>query len=185
MAVGLALVSCGSGKAGSADSAQTPSPARGAEGKAIVAYFSATGTTKAAAERLAKAAGADLYEITPEQPYTDKDLDWRDSLSRSSVEMKDLSARPAIKKLEEDFNAYEVVYLGYPNWWGTAPTIVYTFLDSQNLKGKKIRPFMTSGGSDIIKSVEDLRKAYPDLDITDGLLMNSVTDRDISAWIDK
>lgn len=97
MAVGLALVSCGSGKAGSADSAQTPSPARGAEGKAIVAYFSATGTTKAAAERLAKAAGADLYEITPEQPYTDKDLDWRDSLSRSSVEMKDLSSRPAIK----------------------------------------------------------------------------------------
>ena len=99
--------------------------------KTLVVYFSATGTTKAAAQRLAKEFNADLYEITPEQPYTAADLDWRDKTSRSTIEMKDKSSRPAIQGKCENIADYDTVWIGFPVWWYTAPTIVNTFIEAK------------------------------------------------------
>lgn len=113
--------------------------------KTLVAYFSATGTTKRVAQKLAKAAGADLYEIEPAQPYTAADLDWTNKQSRSSVEMKDLKSRPAIANKVEDMKKYEIIYVGFPIWWYTAPTIINTFIESYDLKGKTVIPFATWG----------------------------------------
>jgi flavodoxin len=119
------------------------------EKKVLVAYFSATGTTEAVARTLAQAAKADLYQITPEKPYTSADLDWTNKSSRSTVEMKDRTSRPAIKGRCEKMAQYDVVFVGYPIWWGVAPTIVNTFLESYDFSGKTIVPFCTSGGSGI------------------------------------
>lgn len=151
--------------------------------KTLVAYFSATGTTKKAAQQLAEIVGADLYEITPEKPYTDADLDWTNKQSRSSVEMKDLSSRPAIKGLVENIGQYETVYIGFPIWWYTAPTIINTFIEANDLKGKTLVPFATSGGSTITKSCEDLKKSYPDLKWKQGKLLNSINRTEIEAWV--
>ena len=143
--------------------------------KVLVAYFSATGNTRRAAEDLAKAMGGDLYEITPETPYTAEDLDWRDSSSRSTLEMKDLSSRPAIKSGKLDVADYDVIFVGFPIWWYTAPTIVNTFLESYDFSGKTMIPFATSGGSTIDKSNADLKAAYPKLDWKPGRLLNSTS----------
>ena len=115
--------------------------------KQLVAYFSATGTTKKAAERLAGAIGADLFEIKPAVPYTQADLNWMDKHSRSSVEMNDLKSRPAIAGMPADLGAYDTVFVGFPIWWYVAPTIISTFLESGDFSGKKVVPFATSGGS--------------------------------------
>lgn len=124
--------------------------------KTLVAYFSASGVTKALAERLAKLKGADLFEIKPAQPYSEADLDWTDPKSRSSVEMKDKAFRPAINGRVENMGEYGVIYLGFPIWWYVAPTIVNTFLEEYNLEGKTIIPFATSGGSGMGKTNEEL-----------------------------
>ncbi len=129
--------------------------------KTLVAYFSATGTTKAAAQKLAKELGADLYEISPEEPYTSADLDWRDKGSRSTLEMKDRSSRPAIKGRCENIADYDTVWIGFPVWWYTAPTIVNTFIEAHDLGGKVLNVFATSGGSNVTGSAADLKKAYP------------------------
>ena len=129
--------------------------------KTLVAYFSATGTTKAAAQMLAKELGADLYEISPEEPYTSADLDWRDKGSRSTLEMKDRSSRPAIKGRCENIADYDTVWIGFPVWWYTAPTIVNTFIEAHDLGGKVLNVFATSGGSNVTGSAADLKKAYP------------------------
>ena len=150
--------------------------------KTLVAYFSATGTTKAVAERLAKAANADLYEITPVERYTDADLDWHNKKSRSSVEMDDLKSRPAIVGKVKNIESYDVVYVGFPIWWYTAPTIINTFIESNNLKGKTVIPFATSGGSTIRKSCADLKKAYPEIKWKDGKLLNYATDNELKDW---
>lgn len=150
--------------------------------KAIVCYFSATGTTQEAAERLAKLTGAAIHEIVPEAPYTEADLNWRDSLSRSSVEMKELSSRPAVKDAKTDMSAYEVIFIGYPNWWDSHPTIINTFIEANELQGKTIVPFMTSGGSTIDNSAKLLKETYPNLTFAKGLLMNDVTDEEIISW---
>ena len=131
------------------------------EMKTLVVYFSATGVTKAAAEKLAKAHHADLYEITPEVPYTEADLDWRDKTSRSTVEMKDKSSRPAIKGHCDNIADYDTLWIGFPVWWYTAPTIVNTFIEAHDLSGKVIHVFATSGGSGVEGSAKDLQKAYP------------------------
>jgi len=115
--------------------------------KTLVAYFSASGVTKALAERLAKIKGAELFEIEPVNPYSEADLDWTNSKSRSTIEMKDKSSRPAVKSKVENMGDYGVIYLGFPIWWYVAPTIVNTFLEGYNLEGKTIIPFATSGGS--------------------------------------
>ena len=129
--------------------------------KTLVAYFSATGTTKAAAQKLAKELGADLYEISPEEPYTSADLDWRDKGSRSTLEMKDRSSRPAIKGRCENIADYDTVWIGLPVWWYTAPTIVNTFIEAHDLGGKVLNVFATSGGSNVTGSAADIKKAYP------------------------
>ena len=140
--------------------------------KTLVVYFSATGTTKAAAQRLAKEFNADLYEITPEVPYTDADLNWRDKNSRSTIEMKDKSSRPAIKGRCDNIADYDVVWIGFPVWWYTAPTIVNTFIEAHDLSGKVLNVFATSGGSDVKDSYNDLKKAYPQYNWGKSRLMN-------------
>ena len=140
--------------------------------KTLIAYFSATGNTKAAAQKLAKEFNADLYEITPEQPYTDADLDWRDKTSRSTIEMKDKSSRPAIKGRCENIADYDVVWIGFPVWWYTAPTIVNTFIEAHDLSGKTLNVFATSGGSDVKDSANDLKNAYPQYTWGESRLMN-------------
>lgn len=153
------------------------------EMKTLVAYFSATGVTKGAAEKLAEVTGGDLYEIQPEVPYTDADLDWQDKQSRSSVEMADLSSRPAIKGKVENLDDYDTVFIGFPVWWYTAPTIINTFIEANDLKGKTVVPFCTSGGSSIKKSAEDLKKAYPDLNWKEGKLLNRISKEELETWV--
>ena len=140
--------------------------------KTLVVYFSATGTTKAAAQRLAKEFNADLYEITPEVPYTDADLNWRDKNSRSTLEMKDKSSRPAIKGHCDNIADYDTVWIGFPIWWYTAPTIVNTFIEAHDLSGKTLNVFATSGGSGVEGSANDLKKSYPQYKWGESRLMN-------------
>lgn len=146
--------------------------------KNLVAYFSASGITARKAEELAKLAVADLFEIEPLQPYSDADLDWTNSNSRSTVEMKDESCRPAIKSVP-DLSGYDTIYLGFPIWWGVAPRPVDTFLDQADLKGKKIELFATSGGSGIRAAVHTMKGEYPDLDIEGGKLLNGPLTTDL------
>ena len=140
--------------------------------KTLVVFFSATGTTKAAAQKLAKEFNADLYEITPEVPYSAADLDWRDKTSRSTIEMQDKSSRPAIKGRCENIADYDTVWIGFPVWWYTAPTIVNTFIEAHDLSGKTLNVFATSGGSDVKDSYNDLKKAYPQYTWGGSRLMN-------------
>ncbi len=153
--------------------------------KALVVYFSATGTTASAAKKLAQMTGGDLYEIIPEQPYTNADLDWNNKQSRSSVEMKNLSSRPAMKGKKKNIVDYDVIYIGYPIWWNLAPTIVNTFIEAHGLKGKTVVPFATSGGSSITNSVRELRKAYPGINWKDGKLLNRADEKSIREWVGK
>ena len=142
--------------------------------KVLVAYFSATGTTKRVAENLAEATGGDLYEIKPLKPYTSDDLNWKNSQSRSSVEMKDYSSRPKI--IDDDFSVkdYDRIYLGFPIWWYIAPTIVNTFLEKHDFSNKKIILFATSGGSRFGKTIDNLRPSVADsTEIIEGDILNS------------
>lgn len=153
------------------------------EKKVLVCYFSATGTTEKAAKRIAEIINAPLHNIEPLTAYSDADLDWRDTLSRCYVEMHDFTIRPALKDSISDLSGYDVVFIGYPNWWNTHPTIINSFIEHNDLKGKRIVPFMTSGGSDIVNSEKELLETYPSLKFEKGLLMNSVSDDDIRAWL--
>ena len=151
--------------------------------KFLVAYFSATGTIARAAEMLVNVTGGELYAITPAQPYTSADLDWHDKQSRSSVEMNDSKARPTIKDKKENIAGYDVIFLGYPIWWGLAPRIIETFIESHDLNGKIVIPFATSGSSPIDNSVTALRKAYPALRWKEGKLLNRSSESSIREWI--
>lgn len=150
--------------------------------KVLVAYFSATGTTKAVAEDLAKVMDATLFEIEPAEPYTAADLDWRDDKSRSSVEMHDPNSRPSVKNKVADISQYDVVFLGYPIWWYIAPTIVNTFIEENNLNGKRVYCFATSGGSPIAPCVNALKNQYPKIDWQEGKLLNGATESTLEAW---
>ena len=125
--------------------------------KTLVAYFSVSGVTRKVAEELAQIEEADLFEIVPETPYTAADLDWRDENSRSTVEMKDPNCRPAITAKVPDMDAYDVLFIGFPIWWGREPSVVDTFLDDYDLTGKTIIPFCTSGGSGLGNTSERIR----------------------------
>lgn len=140
--------------------------------KALVSYFSATGRTERVAKTLAKKLGCDLYEIKPVQPYTDADLNWMDKHSRSTLEMKDKSSRPAIVMDGFDVSAYDTILIGYPVWWYTAPTIVNTFLESYDFSGKLIVLWATSGGSGLGKAKSDLAKSTT-ARIVDGRILNN------------
>lgn len=136
--------------------------------KILVAYFSMTNNTEGVAQKLADGLGADIYEITPEQPYTDEDLDYGNSKSRSSVEMDDSNVRPAIFGSVENMEQYDVVFLGYPIWWGEAPRIMSTFIESYNFSGKTVIPFCTSGSSGFGSSDSALRTAASGATWLDG-----------------
>ena len=151
----------------------------------LVAYFSATGVTAKVAELIADAAGADVYQIQPEVPYTAADLNWMDKNSRSSVEMNDKKIRPAMVKRNLQVKDYDVVFLGFPIWWYVAPTIINTFLESFDFAGKKIILFATSGGSGFGKTVEELKVSVTDdTQIVEGKLLNGKqTLAGVSEWI--
>ena len=151
----------------------------------LVAYFSATGVTAKVAELIADAAGADVYQIQPEVPYTAADLNWMDKNSRSSVEMNDKRIRPAMVKRNLQVEDYDVVFLGFPIWWYVAPTIINTFLESFDFAGKKIILFATSGGSGFGKTVEELKVSITDnTQIVEGKLLNGKqTLAGVSEWI--
>ncbi len=154
--------------------------------KALVAYFSASGVTKRVAENLAKAAGADLFEIVPEQLYTDADLNWQDKQSRSSVEMNDRGARPAISSKVENISQYTHVFVGFPVWWYREPSIIDTFMESYDWSGITVIPFCTSGGSglgDAGKNMEALGKGAK---VIDGKrLSGSASETELKAWTDQ
>ena len=152
------------------------------EMKTLVAYFSATGTTEAVAKDLAEVTGATLYEIKPEVKYTAADLDWRNKESRSSVEMKDKNSRPAFVKDLKDADSYDVIYIGFPVWWYTAPTIINTFIEAYGFEGKTVIFFATSGGSTIDKANKDFAAAYPKINWKAGKTLNGASKADIKAW---
>ena len=154
------------------------------EMKTLVAYFSATGTTEAVAKDLAEVAGATLYEIKPEVRYTAADLDWRDKQSRSTLEMNDKNSRPAFVKDLEDADSYDVVYIGFPVWWYTAPTIINTFIEAYGFKGKTVIFFATSGGSDVTGADKQFHAQYPDINWKTGKLLNGATKADMKAWVE-
>ncbi len=152
--------------------------------KVLVAYFSTKGVTARKAEAIAEAAGADLYEIKPAVPYSDEDLDYRNSESRSTVEMKDKSFRPELADKDAHAEDYDTIFLGFPIWWYTAPTIINSFLESYDLAGKTIILFATSDGTKFGKSVQDLRKSVPESTvIKEGKMMSNMQTLVIKAWV--
>lgn len=153
--------------------------------RTLVVYFSATGNTKAVAEKIAELSGADIYEIVPAEPYTADDLDYNVSDCRANREMNDASARPAIGGDSIDVSGYDTVMIGYPIWWGTMPRIINTFLDTYDLSGKVILPFCTSGGSGVSQSVSDIRSAEPDADVRAGLRARNAQDSGIESWLNE
>ncbi len=136
--------------------------------KILVSYFSASGVTKRKAEALAKEVNGDLYEIIPKQVYTNEDLNWNNSNSRTSIEIKNKNLRPEIENISIDINSYETIYIGFPIWWGIAPNIIKTFIDNIDLSNKKIITFCTSGGSSLSPATKDLQETYPQALIENG-----------------
>lgn len=153
--------------------------------KKLVAYFSASGVTAHAAKLLAEAALADLFEIKPEVPYTKADLDWTNKKSRSSIEMRDKTFRPAIAEMCMNMDRYDTLFLGFPIWWYVAPTIINTFLESYDFSGKTIILFATSGGSDFGKTVEELKCSVSDQTLLkEGILLNgNLSTSSLQTWI--
>lgn len=155
------------------------------ENTILVAYFSCTGTTAGIAELIAEQANADLYTITPAQPYSSDDLNYNDDSCRANQEMNDDTARPELGGDEIDLTPYTTVYLGYPIWWGTAPRIIQTFIESNDLTGKTVYLFCTSGSSGIDKSLRDLQTLYPDINFAAGQRFSgNASAEDITAWLD-
>ena len=151
--------------------------------KKLVAYFIASGVTARAAKELAEAANADLYEIRPEVPYTSADLDWMNKKSRSSLEMNDPSSRPALADTSADIAGHDVIFVGFPIWWYTAPTIIKSFLEAYDFGGKVIVPFATSGGSGLGKTAKTLQEVVPSATVKEGKMLNGrVHAADLKTW---
>lgn len=151
--------------------------------KKLVAFFSASGVTAQVAQTLAQAVGADLYEIVPEVPYTRADLDWRDPKSRSTLEMQDLLSRPPVQGVCEGMEAYDVVFVGFPIWWHIAPTVVNTFLEGYDLRGKLVVPFATSGTSGMGETNEKLLPSCPGARLLEGRVFpRSVSGEELRSW---
>ena len=136
--------------------------------KILVSYFSASGVTKRKAEILANEVEGDLFEIKPKEIYTNEDLNWNNSNSRSSIEIKDKNLRPEIEDITIDINSYDTIYVGFPIWWGIAPNVVKSFMDKIDLSNKKIITFCTSGGSSLPPATKDLQETYPNAQIENG-----------------
>lgn len=154
------------------------------ESKVLVVYFSATGTTEDVAEHIANGLNADIYEIVPEDPYTDADLNYNDNNSRTTIEMNDPDARPAISGSVEDMDQYTTVFIGYPIWWGDAPRIISTFMESYDFSGKTIVPFCTSGGSGIGSSASNLEQLTSGATWLSGRRLNGSDSQDtVMEWV--
>ena len=152
--------------------------------KVLVAYFSATNTTEGVAKTIADSLGADLYEITPEQPYTSADLDYHDDKSRSTIEMNDPNSRPAISGSVENMDQYDIVFIGDPIWWGDAPRILSTFVESYSFSGKTVVPFCTSGGSGVGSSASNLEGLTSGATWLSGTRLNGNASRSsVAEWI--
>lgn len=150
----------------------------------LVAYFSATNTTEGVAEYIANGLDAKLYEIVPKEPYTDADLDYNDDSSRSTIEMNDPGARPEISGSVENIDQYDIVFLGYPIWWGEAPRIVSTFVESYDFSGKTIVPFCTSGGSGMGSSASNLEQLTSGATWLEGRRLNGGDSQDtVMEWV--
>jgi len=156
-----------------------------ADEKMLVIYFSATGTTKGIAEKIASVTGADLYEIVPKEPYTDEDLNYSDDSSRATVEQNDPDVRPEYEDIQVDIeNDYSTIFIGYPIWWGQEPRIMDTFVESYNFDGKTIIPFCTSGSSGIESSSANLvEKAGTGNWLSGNRFSGSATEDEIKNWI--
>ena len=152
----------------------------------LVAYFSASGVTRSVAEKLANEIGADLFEIVPEKPYTNADLDWQNSRSRSSVEMKDRNARPAIASKIDDVSRYDVIFVGFPIWWYREPSIVDTFMEAYDFSGKTIVPFATSGGSGLGDAPKNMQALAKGSKVENGKRFSVVVSgQELRAWAQK
>lgn len=158
-----------------------------ADGDSLVVYFSATGNTKAVAETIADKQDADLQEIVPEEPYTEEDLDYNDRSSRSTKEQNNENSRPEIAKEIASIENYDVIYVGYPIWWGDMPRILYTFFDTYDFSGKTIVPFCTSGGSGLSGTTDDIKALEPDAEVLEGLEVDGSSaanaDDEVDEWI--
>lgn len=166
------------------DPEPAPDPMPGGH-KILVAYFSATNTTEKIAGYIAEELPADLYEIVPEIPYTSADLNYGDSSSRTSIEMNDPDARPAISGSIEDMGQYDTIFLGYPIWWYVAPAIIHTFLESYDFSGKTVIPFATSGGSGFGRTNDKLKPSCPGATLAEGKLLNGeLSDGLLKKWIE-
>lgn len=156
---------------------------------ALVVYFSCTGNTRSLAETISASTGADLYEIIPEQPYTEADLNYNDQNSRSSIEMNDEDIRPAISGEPLDLSEYDIIYVGYPIWWGDMPRILYTFFDTYDMSTKIIAPFCTSGSSGLSGTVDTIAELEPQATITNGLHIGngnaSSTESAVTDWLNE
>lgn len=165
------------------DSSQEPS--KGNANSTLVAYFSATGNTEEIAQHLQTILGASLYEIIPAKPYSDDDLDYNASDCRANQEQNDPSVRPAIDGSVENMDSYDVILLGYPIWWGEAPRIISTFLESYDFTGKTIVPFCTSGSSSIGGRAEHLTVLAADATWLEGARFNpGATQDEVAAWVE-
>lgn len=182
------------GSSGSSDKAATEKESGSAQenhpkadGDSLVVYFSATGNTKAVAETIADKQDADLQEIVPEEPYTEEDLDYNDRSSRSTKEQNDENSRPKIAKEIANIEDYDVIYVGYPIWWGDMPRILYTFFDTYDFSGKTIVPFCTSGGSGLSGTTDDIKELEPDAEVLEGLQVDGSSaanaDDEVDEWI--
>lgn len=136
--------------------------------KNLVCYFSATGTTKEVAEKIASIINADLFAIEPVNKYTSEDLDWTNKQSRSSIEMVDETSRPAIKNIVANITEYQNVVIGFPVWWYKEPAIIDTFIEENDLSNKQVYVYVTSGGSTVDGSLESLRQKYPNINFVSG-----------------
>ena len=171
-------------KISSEPSSESENNGNGSETNILVAYFSATNTTKGVAEHIANGLNADLYEIVPEQPYTDADLNYHDDTSSSTIEMNDPAARPAISGSVENMEKYNIVFIGYPIWWGEAPRILSTFVESYDFSGKTVVPFCTSGGSGVGSSATNLEALTGGAEWLSGTRLNGGSSRDeIAEWV--
>lgn len=150
--------------------------------KVLVVYFSGTGTTAGAAKKIQKATGAKLYQIKAKDPYTSADLNYSNANCRANLEQQDETARPEIKGKVKNIRNYDVIFLGYPVWWGKEPMIVRTFLESYNLKGKKIVTFCTSGGSGISGSTKGIKASAKGAKVEQGKDLTGLSSKDIAKW---
>ena len=152
--------------------------------KILVSYFSASGTTKSIAEKISDTINGDLFEIEPTEKYTSEDLDWTNNQSRSSLEMQDKSSRPKVLNKVTNIEDYDTILIGFPVWWYTAPTIINTFIEENNLESKNAYIFVTSGGSTASGSFNDLKSKYPNINFISGKrFTGEETQSDIKNWL--